>query len=44
MHTVGGNAHWYNYYEEQYGGPLKTKNKSYHMIQQSHSWENIWKR
>ena len=25
-YTVGGNINWYNYYEEQYGSSLKTKN------------------
>ena len=26
-YTVGGNINWYNYYEEQYGSSLKTKNR-----------------
>ena len=24
LYTVGGNVNWYPYYEEQYGGSLKT--------------------
>lgn len=24
----GGNVTWYEYYKEQYGGPLKTRNKT----------------
>jgi len=43
-YTVGGNVDWYSHYGEQYGMPLKTKIKSYHMIQKSHSWAYIWKR
>ena len=26
--TVGGNVNWYSYYGEQYGGSLKTKNRT----------------
>ena len=43
-YTVGGNVDWYSHYGEQYGMPLKTKTKSYHMIQKYHSWAYIWKR
>ena len=34
--TTGGNVNWYSHYGEQYGDFFKKK--SYHMIQQSHSW------
>ena len=27
-YTVGGNVNWYSHYAEQYGVPLKTKNKT----------------
>ena len=43
-YTVGGNVDWYSHYGEQYGMPLKTKIKSYHMIPKYHSWAYIWKR
>ena len=38
--TAGGNVNWYSHYGEQYGDFLKKKKikKSYHMIQQSHSY------
>ena len=27
-HTVSGNVNWYSHYGEQYGGSLKTKNRT----------------
>ena len=28
FYTVGGNVNWYSHYGDQYGVPLKTKNKT----------------
>ena len=36
--TVGGNVNWCNHCGKQYGGFHKTKNRTYHMTQQFHSW------
>ena len=43
-YTVGAGVNWCNYYEEQYGDSLKTKNRTKHMIQQSYSWAYIWRK
>ena len=43
-YTVGAGVNWCNCYEEQYGDSLKTKNRTKHMIQQSHSWAYIWRK
>ena len=37
-YSVGGNVSWHNRCGKQYGGSQKTKNRNYHMIQQSHPW------
>ena len=29
-YTIGRNVNWYNHYGKQYGGSLKTKNRSSH--------------
>ena len=42
--AVDGNINWYSQYGEQYGGSLKKKKLSYHMIQQFHSWVYIQKK
>ena len=43
-YTVGAYVNWCNCYGKQYGDSLKTKNRTKHMIQQSHSWAYIWRK
>ena len=43
-YTLGGGVNGCSHYGKQHGGSSKNSTHRYHMIQQPHSWAQIWKK